>query len=562
MTESLPFYIQQAVDLGLLKVENGKVTGCRRDEVETVMGLARVIEKIQPTTTAKIESTVDQESIVLCRVLSSPTGRARELWSDLRVAFGIGHGQPVPENLWSTPILKAIGNEIDRTFMGERNAALISRESLINQYEQLAPASQSVGFQDFAKTISELSSPKAMRSYGDAKSEWDTALDLLRQARVRALYKETLHMAGQVSRSDSKLEKNIEFLQGRAMECLGMLRGSIGKQGNAVDIVEDLIGNDGSEGFIDRLMTARSKERPVSTGIPALDLDMEAGVNPPGPVANGGRLFTLAARTGVGKTQVAVHVAASLVTGGLTVGFISAELDKPAIYSRLWASITRKATGAILPSGKITSPHVDEQEEVAALLMQAGQAVQEAGGKLLVDAPWGADVNAVVNTMRSMKAKNPELRMVILDHFHCLSRHPGAPSADAAMLEERAYALMTASKELDIDLIVLAQMNRVGMGLGTRDQAPELNEIRGTDALAHVSHAVWILRRQRTEDGADMGTPSNFELWHSKTRGRQATWNHQTKRVEGTRHFIEKSIIVFNHSTSSLTSDDTQNNVR
>ena len=123
----LPHYIQKAVDLGLLTLEDGKITGCNKEAVETVMGTARLIEKIQPTTAAKAEDTTDQEAIVLCRVLSSPTGKARQLWADLRVAFGIGHGQSVPTNLWSTPTFRAIGNEIDRTFMGERNSSVISR---------------------------------------------------------------------------------------------------------------------------------------------------------------------------------------------------------------------------------------------------------------------------------------------------------------------------------------------------------------------------------------------------------------------------------------------------
>ena len=40
------------------------------------------------------------------------------------------------------------------------------------------------------------------------------------------------------------------------------------------------------------------------------------------------------------------------------------------------------------------------------------------------------------------------------------------------MLEERAYRLMTVAKELEIDLIVLAQMNRVGMDAHRQDPSP------------------------------------------------------------------------------------------
>lgn len=558
---TFPHYIQKAVDLGLLEADSGKITSVDKDAVETVMGVARLVEKLQPTTTASLDDTTDQEAIVLCRVLASPSGKARELWSDLRVAFGIGHGQSLPSNMWSTPVFRAIGGEIDRTFLGERNSAIISRESLISEYEQLSPASRNVSLIEFNERVSKLSDSSTMDSYGDAKSEWAVALDLLRAHRVRALYKETLHMAEQVSRSDSKLEKNIEFLQSRAMECLGMLRGSIGQQGDAVDMVDDLFGVDGRQGFIDQLMSARSMEKPVSTGILGLDIDMEGGIRPPSSIGCGGRLFTLAARTGVGKTQIGVQIAAAVAYEGLTVGFISAELDKPSIYARLWASITKKATPRAVYSGKIAAPHPDDKEETAAVIMQAGQALQERGGKLLVEAPWGADVDTVVNSMRSMKAKNPELRCVVLDHFHCLARHKGSPQNEAAMMEERAYRLMTAAKELDVDLIVLAQMNRVGMDSVSRNQAPQLNEIRGTDALSHVSHAVWIVRNEQLEEGADTRN-RKLELWHVKVRGRQAYWNSMQQRVVGIDGFIEKSVIAMHHATSSIKEDDTKDTIR
>ena len=158
----LPTYIQKAVDLDLLQVEDGKVTGCNKEAVETVLGTARIIEKLQPATTAEAEDTSDQEAIVLCRILNAPSGLARELWSQLRVAFGVAHDQSVPQNLWSTPEFKAVGNEIDRTYLGERNSQLISREALVNGYELLNDASRSVSFGEFCRVIGELGDPVAM----------------------------------------------------------------------------------------------------------------------------------------------------------------------------------------------------------------------------------------------------------------------------------------------------------------------------------------------------------------------------------------------------------------
>jgi hypothetical protein len=130
------------------------------------------------------------------------------------------------------------------------------------------------------------------------------------------------------------------------------------------------------------------------------------------------------------------------------------------------------------------------------------------------------------------------------------------------MLEERAYKLMTAAKELDIDLFVLAQMNQVGLKNARQDakdaqetQEPELDQIRGTDALGHVSHVVWLVRKRKNEK-------NKLEVWHSKVRGRQAFWegvapNEQLTTIQEN---VQMSVIQLDYGTASLRNDDTMQN--
>ena len=201
---------------------------------------------------------------MLCRVLGAPSGLARELWSALRVAFGVAHDQTVPLNLWSTPEFKAIGNEVDRTYLGERNTEMISREAIISNYQGLNNGARQVSLLDFSEAVGKLTAPDAMAAYGDGESEWSVALDLLRQQRVKALYHETLESVEQITKADTKLEKTIEFQQQRLMECLGMLRGSIGQQGNAKGATDILFGVNGQAGMLDKIL---------SQGRSAADLD-------------------------------------------------------------------------------------------------------------------------------------------------------------------------------------------------------------------------------------------------------------------------------------------------
>ena len=573
---TLPYYIQKAADLCLLEIDDGKVTHVNKDAVDTVMSTVRIVEKLQPSTIADRDETQTQEGIVLSKVLNSASGVARELWSQFRTAFGVGHGQELPASLWSLNAFRTIAKEIDLTFLGERTGKIISPTSLITGYENLPRKELEVPFSDFCTTISELSSPSTMRAFGDADSEWNTALDILKQKRVLFLYRETLYQASQYLKTDPNLESAHEFVHKRVMEGIGMLSGSIGNQGQVVDLTEAIAGDPGNGrlNWADYILTAKEQDAPVPTGVQAFDLDIEGGVARPRPgMARAGRLMVIAARTGVGKTALGVQVAASLAMGGLRVGFISAELDARSIEARIIANISkqefryhwRASDGpGYVTVGDLELPGATKaQHKVAETVAKVSQALQRQGGKILVEAPWGACVDACINTMRSMKAKDPELRAVVIDHFHALARHKGSSSTNpSSMLEDRAYKLMTAAKELDIDLFVLAQTNRVALEtLGSEKKEPQLNEIRGTDALAHVAHAAWIVRRVPSDDN----TPEvkrGLEVWHSKVRGRQAVWNHEQGILESVKGFCSKSEINLHYETATVETDDTESRIR
>ena len=569
-----PYYIQKALDLGLLQEQDGKITNVEEDAVRSVLDTARLVEKLQPSTILEREETRDQEAIVLTRVLGQPSGAAKELWSQLRTAFGVGHGQELPATLWSNTQFKAIAREIDLTFLGERTGKLISKDSLITGYESIVSYSSFCSFMEFCETITELSDQETINSYGDEEVEWDTALDVLKQKRVSRLYRDTLYESNQYLKTDPNIQKALEFLHERSMECIRMLSGSIGNQGQVVDLMESIAGNPGANrlNWSDYILNAAEQDKPVSTGVFAFDLDIEGGVAPPKPnMPKAGRLMTIAARTGVGKTALGVHIACQLASGSLTVGFISAELDSRSIEARIIANLSKtlypihysrldKEDLGFVTVRELELPgSTKSQQKIAQIVSNVSMALQDVGGNILVESPWGACVDSAINTMRSMKAKNPELRAIVLDHFHALARHKGGSASNqSSMLEDRAYKLMTAAKELDIDLFVLAQMNRIGLD-STSNAEPQLNEIRGTDALAHVSHACWLVRKEKSEEDSPK---RDLEIWRSKVRGGQSLWSEDKGTLESVKGFIDKSVIRIAYECSYVESDNTRSEVK
>ena len=580
-----PFYIQKAEELGLIYFdEDGKVNLVNTEKCDKILSTARIIDKLQPTTTAQVEDTTSQEAIVLNQVISSPPKKAKELWSQLRTAFGVGHGEYVSQAIWSDKRFKVISHEIDLIFLGERSVELLEAESLVSSYSSLDPSSRPVPITEFNQCVSQLRDTELIYQYGSPKVEWDTSLDVLKQVRAKTMVAEVLHECRQLSRADTKLSEIFEHMATRATEGIGILRGSIGTGSSSISILESIIGTPGGSqnNWFDIVENTVALKKPASTGIPAFDLDMGGGVNYPEPhQLQGGRLFTIAARTKLGKSTVGVQIATNLAVQGLDVGYVSAELSRSLMEPRILASLSKKLLGGKNMHWKATVDRIgyftvkeiiqrelQDKAAIQKLLMTLSEKILETGGMIHMDYPVKNDLPTVESNIRLMKAKNPNLRAVILDHFHFLGSHPGAPKDMSAMLEERAYTLNKLCKDCDIDLFLLAQMNQVGL---KRDSAhvreerrePQLDEIRGTDCLGHVSHAVWMLRKHKGTGGDQSAVGNLIEVWHSAFRNGQYFWtgDGDQARCNTVNESVEMSLVQFDYSTQSLRSDNTIENI-
>jgi hypothetical protein len=122
-------------------------------------------------------------------------------------------------------------------------------------------------------------------------------------------------------------------------------------------------------------------------------------------------------------------------------------------------------------------------------------------------------VEEISALVEDTKAAHPELSVVVLDHFHAMGSSPGFGPNTTAELAARAMALKALAGGCEIDILVVAQLNRGAYG----SSAPDVSHLAGTSELERYASAVWLLERPKTPEGV---RPARgvLEVHHGKFR--------------------------------------------
>jgi replicative DNA helicase len=294
----------------------------------------------------------------------------------------------------------------------------------------------------------------------------------------------------------------------------------------------------------------RKRQPPIPTGVDALDLDIGGGVLP----NDAGRLCIIGARTGIGKSTLAVAAAGGLVQNGGHVLFLSCELNRREIGARFLANYAyarqdRLEGWDLLPQWKLEGRGREPSESVDrayANLLTLWKAEREAGtvGGFHARAQFLASAEDFAESIRTAKAQHPEISAVFLDHFHAMTPIKGGSPNRSQEMEVRAQLLHGVAKECEVDLFLLAQLNR-DVALA---KAPGVEHINGTDALAQLASAVWLLENVKPEEGCKVNR-SLMDVHHGKFRNGQ----HLGER----RVSVDVSHLRMNRDHCAVESDDT-----
>lgn len=240
---------------------------------------------------------------------------------------------------------------------------------------------------------------------------------------------------------------------------------------------------------IEELLRSPGMLRGLSTGYRKLD-ELCSGLQ-------GGEMFVIAARPSMGKTSFAMNMVEHIaVDKNKPVAFFSLEMSASVLVQRLIAA------RAEVNMGKLKSGLLN-REQMRAVTTACGQ-LQKAN--LFIDETPGLDIMEFRAKARRLK-KQHDIKMIAIDYLQLMtSGSKRAKENRQIEIAEISAGLKGVAKELDLPIVVLAQLNR--QVESRKGQRPMLSDLRESGSIEQDADIVGLLTRadyagSKQEDAPD-----------------------------------------------------------
>ena len=478
--------------------------------LETAAGLVAAEAPVAPP----LVGLVEHEKNLLAAVLLGG-GDQRERWGQFRRAIGLRFDELVPAALWSEPGLRALALEIDALFRGQRDIAVLNATALREDLQQRAADGRFRGSLQQLETA--LTEVIAWGEDGQPhpELEFTLACQLFQSAKARALFYPGLRHLLAREQVDNGIDAELERCRVLLNEATAITAGRF-RQNLQICSASDAA----RECITLASLPAEQRPQPVSTGIPSLDIDMRGGILP----GSGDSTWVLAARSGIGKTTVAIAAAMGLAINGASVLVLSCELSRRAIGARLLSHYCRRAAGQFNArygandlegrGAVIEGRDLDGLQQLSAQFSEGVAPNGDRMGRVLYQSQFAATVEELAALVEDCKSAHPELAAVVLDHFHAMGPSAGYGSNTTAELAARATTIKAMAGRCELDVFVVAQLNRGAYGNPT---GPDVSHLAGTSELERYASAVWLIDRPKLDEFSP-AKPGVLEVHHGKCR--------------------------------------------
>ncbi len=229
----------------------------------------------------------------------------------------------------------------------------------------------------------------------------------------------------------------------------------------------------------------------IPTGYPDLDR-MTAGLKP-------GEMFVLAARPSIGKTSMALNIIRNVALQGnrqRPIAFFSLEMTADQIARRLLCTEAKISESCFYD-------HSFRSDELPKLT-QAVSVFRKA--KIFID-PTGGLTIAELRAKARRLYYNEKIELIVIDYLQ-LMKADGRIDSRQQEVAEISSGIKQLAKELNLPILVLAQLNREVEKTAGASSRPKLSHLRESGAIEQDADIVSFLHRDRDE--AKIVTPESL----------------------------------------------------
>ncbi|PAF45492.1 replicative DNA helicase [Helicobacter sp. 11S02629-2] len=287
-----------------------------------------------------------------------------------------------------------------------------------------------------------------------------------RASMKRAIAKLSSELSSKVQDSSLEAGEILEFAE-RQLYALAV--------GDTTTLSEFLRPKDSYELILQNLK--RAKERSgvtgVDTGFYYLN-KITTGFNP-------GELIIIGARPAMGKTSFLLSLALNMLEKGSEVAIFSLEMPSDQLILRAIAIISG------VPLQDLRSGNLDDAQ-----LVKFQKALNELESKkLFISEKSNVNIATLRSSLRRLKMQNPNLGICFIDYLQLMEGDSKLQRVE--MIGEISRNLKLLSKELNMPIVVLSQLNRA---LEARDdKRPMLSDLRDSGAIEQDADVIIFLYR-------------------------------------------------------------------
>lgn len=233
--------------------------------------------------------------------------------------------------------------------------------------------------------------------------------------------------------------------------------------------------------YIPKLLEGKKENEEISTGFVKLD-ELVSGMG-------GGQIWTICARTGVGKTTLALNMALNLAKSGKNVYMFSLEMTKDELAQRLMSQLSE------IPHEKIKEHDITHEE----IYKIQGSLDCLSSSSLIINDKGGLKVNELCSIARKVKS-HYALSAIFIDYIQLIEANSPTEfrHLEIAQITRRLKKL---AKDLNIPIIALAQLSRKVEERATN--SVYLSDLKESGSIEEDSDVVLAIIRRDMKDPFD-----------------------------------------------------------